>query len=84
MRQIASAVLIIGTTLGAPGAFACSFPIRHHTDQEIKEMAAQALASASLVVDGEVIQPMLIPYPDGTIPVAYVKVSHKLRLHGIV
>jgi hypothetical protein len=71
------ALVSLGILLGSTDAFACSFPLRHHTDQEIKQMAAQALASATTVVDGEVITPMFIgPPPDGTMPVAYIKVSH--------
>jgi hypothetical protein len=44
-------------------------------------MAAESFASASLVIDGEVIQPMLIPYPNGTMPAAYIKVFHAWKGH---
>ena len=77
MRQtFTPAFLLLGAACVSTEAFACSFQIRRHTAQEVKQMAEQALASASTVVDGEVIQPMLWPYPDGTLPVATIKVSH--------
>src|SRR5207248_8006010 len=59
------------------------FPIRHHADREIKQMAAEAFASATTIVDGEVISPMAIGpnLPDGVMPVAYIKVSHTWKGH---
>jgi hypothetical protein len=56
---------------------ACSFPLRHHTSEEIKKMAEDAFASASIIIDGEVISPMAVgQVPDGTVPLAYIKVLH--------
>lgn len=84
MRQttVAALVSIVGILSGSTEAFACSFAIRHHTDLEIKQMAEQALASATTVVDGEVISPMLTgPASDGTLPVAYIKVSRTWKGH---
>ncbi len=83
MRQIIVAALVsLGIQFGSTQAFACSFELRHHTDLEVKQMAEQALASATTVIDGEVITPMFDgPPPDGTLPVAYIKVSHTWKGH---
>ncbi len=84
MRQAAVATIIglLASFSGASEAFACSFPIRHHTDLEIRQMAKQALASATTVLDGEVISPMFVGVPpDGTLPVAAIKVSRAWKGH---
>jgi len=42
-------------------------------------MATEAVASATTIVDGEVVYPMWAgdgPPPDGLLPVAFIKVSH--------
>lgn len=73
---------LLASFSGATEASACSFPIRHHTDQQVSQMAEEALASATTVVDGEVISPMLAEVPPGgTLPVAYIKVSRTWKGH---
>ena len=56
-------------------ASACSFPLRHYSDLEIKQMAAEGFARATTVIDGEVITPMATEPVEGTLPVAYIKVT---------
>lgn len=81
MRRLVPLLASLLILFGADEASACSFPIRHHSSEEIRGMAAESFASASLVIDGEVIQPMLIPYPNGTMPAAYIKVFHAWKGH---
>jgi hypothetical protein len=79
MRQLRLPALlaaITGLALESSAASACSRPIRHYSDQEIKQMAGAAFASSTTIVDGEVISPMAFDQKDGTLPVAFIKVSH--------
>ncbi len=81
MNRVVTAALVAVAALGSREASACSFPIRHHSEREIKEIADQAFDSSTTVVDGEVISAMSTSAPDGTLPVAYIKVSHTWKGH---
>ena len=71
-RMLSLVALLCGST----EALACSFEMRHYTDSEIRQMAEQALSSATAVVDGEVVSPMFVgALPEGALPVAFIKVS---------
>jgi hypothetical protein len=79
-----------GIAFAPSWASACSFELRHYSDQEIKQIAERAVASATTIVDGEVISPMtmgddlLTMRPDlreGVLPVAYIKVSRVWKGH---
>lgn len=77
---IAVSMSLAGFLAGSGSAVACTFAVRHHSDQEIRKMAREAVASASAIVDGEVISPMMAgPVPDGALPVAAIKVSRTLK-----
>jgi hypothetical protein len=69
-------VPLIAYAVAPVKASACSFPLRHYSDREIKQMAEEAFAKATTVVDGEVISPMAVEPVEGTLPVALIKVTH--------
>jgi hypothetical protein len=76
-RALIALFVLAETALAPAQALACSFPIRHHSNQEIVQIAQEALTSSTTVIDGEVVTPMFDGenLPDGTLPVAYIKVS---------
>jgi hypothetical protein len=76
MMNVFAVVTLIFSFLRPTQVLACSFAYQHHTSQEIQRMAAAALSASTTVIDGEVISPMFFPAPEGTLPVAYIKVSH--------
>ena len=81
--KILAALLTLGFLFGSSEAVGCSFPLRHYSDPEIKEMAEQAFAKATTVIDGEVISPMALGEnaPEGTLPVAAIKVYYTWKGH---
>jgi hypothetical protein len=77
-RLSALPMILAGVAISSSDASACSRSVRHYSDGEIKQLAAKAVASATAIVDGEVIVPMATgtDLPEGTLPVAYIKVEH--------
>jgi hypothetical protein len=72
------AMIGLASLLHVAAATACSFPVRRYSEQEIRQMAEQAFAKATTIIDGEVVSPMTIrpDLPEGVVPVAWIKVSH--------
>ena len=78
MRTKAIALLLplFAATVWSTETLACSYPNNQPANGVIRQMAERAFRDATTVIDGEVISPMLFPYPQGTMPVACVKVLH--------
>lgn len=81
--KVFAALFSLGFLFGPSQAVGCSFLLRHYSELEVKQMAKDAFAKATTVIDGEVIAPMAVGEnaPEGTLPVAAIKVYQIWKGH---